>query len=778
MINDISARYEQAQKLMQGVLTNNVVKNDAVLPHWIDDSCCFWYIRETHEGKEFRIVDAKASTNTSAFDHQRLSEELTREIQSTIDHKNLPISSVTITLSPLRVCFKALCKHWLFEGNTILRENVPLKKTEGLLSPDKKNVIFLKEHNLWVRDELTGKEKALTHDGAEDYSYSTAANPNAFLADAVHALWSPDSKHILTYQLDTREVTTRPVVQYAPEDGEKTARLKQVKLAYPGDEHVESYRLLSIDVDTGQQRAAEYEPLPLWGIGQGFFEEEKLGWWSHNSRHAFFVHVARGANIVRVVEFDTHTGNTRVLIEETSDTFVKISHDLSERPVFLALPASNEVIWFSERNGWGHLYLYDLSTGEIKQPITEGRWLVWNILHYDPIHREILVQTAARDASVNPYYRDICKINIDSGELTSLVTGNYDYNVYQPLSFLVKVRMLLGLDSGDVNGISPCGRYLVTTRSRVDTAPVSMLIDRHGKELLLLETADVSGLPEDWHWPEPVKLKGADDQTDIYGVMYRPPGFSPDEHYPVLDYSCGMRSHTFIPHGSFANGPLFEFPYMTGAALAALGFVVIAIEGRGTPRRDKTFQDHNYGDVASTSDFNDRIAGIRQLAKQYPYMDLSRVGLTGLDNLASPVYGLLNHPDFYKVAVLHCFFEPRYAYAAPSEQYEGISINDPVLKNPTDAEKHIESLNGKLLLIQGMLDFATPSSTFWLVDALQKANKDFDMLCLPNVGHDVPSYALRRNWDYLVKNLQGVEPPKEFNLKTGLDFAMEALAEL
>ena len=770
---NILARYEQAQELMQGVMTNRIVTNDAVFPHWIGDSNCFWYRRETKKGHEFRLVDSQTTSNTPAFDHKALADALFQTTRQSIDHQNLPIKNVTITVSPLQVQFQAFEKSWLYESNNTHCVESEIAKTEGLCSPDGKMTAFVHEYNIWIRNERTGEERALTQDGKADLHYGSIhtpmANPSASAPCTVQAIWSPDSKYLLTHKLDTRQVVSRPIVQYTPCDGSLHPKLIQYKNAYPGDKHVETYQLVAIDISTNKTIPADYDPLPFFNMGEGFFTDENLGWWSPDSRRAYFIDVKRGAKSVSVIEFDTHTGGTRVLLEETSTTYVKLFHTLGQKPLFFPLPKNDELIWFSERTGYGHLYLYDLNTGELKHPITEGQWVVRDILHYQANEREILLQTSARDSNISPHYRDICRINIDTGVLTTLVSGNFEHVVYRPFSPHVMARQETGLDSTDVNGVSPNGEYVVTTRSRVDTAPVSVLINRKGKEILTLEVADVSGLPTNWNWPEPIEFKGADDQTNIYGIIFRPPGFSPDERYPVLDFSCSSRIVSLIPQGSFVNGPCFDYYYLLGSALAALGFIVVAMEARGTPNRTKAFQDYNYGDISSSCDFEDRITGLQQLASKYPYMDIERVGLTGGDGLSGPVYGLLNHPEFYKVAVLHCFFELRFSSAALCEQREGVSNDEGSMPNTRYAEDNVESLSGKLLLIQGMLDPGVPSSTFRLVDALQKANKDFDMLCLTNEGHSVPTYALRRNWDYLVKHLQGIEPPKEFQLTTGLD---------
>ena len=785
MKNDIQARYEQAQTLMQGMLSKELTLNDAVFPHWIDDSDCFWYLRDTKDGKEFRRVDAAKAENLSAFDHDALAKALSSASGQTVDARDLPITELTFILQPLQIQFSAFGKRWLFDSeNTTCNEIEVPPQIEGLCSPDGKKAVFVRDHNLWVRDRITGKENALTEDGSAEYYYGGAP-----LAADVQALWSPDSRHVLTHQLDLREVTTRHLVHHVPQDGTIRPQLTDYKMAYPGDKQVAGYRLISINIETGEVQAADYRRLPFYDIGVGFFTDEKLAWWADDNQRAFFVDVERGAKTVRVVELNTQTGATRVLIDETSETFVKLKHNLLESIVFVPLPDSEELIWFSERSGWAHLYLYDMQSGELKHRLTggessddsRGQWIVRNIIEVDKESREVILQTAGRDKNISPYYRDICRVNLDTGELSPWVEGNFEHFVYCPADRdrQVATRAAFGSDSGDVNGLSACGNYLVTTQSRVDTAPVSLLIDREGKTLLTLETTDVSNLPSDWQWPEPVTVKGADGETDLYGVIYRPPGFSADQSYPVLDYSCGHPGFTFVPQGSFFNGPCFDLPYLSGAAYAALGFVVVALEGRGTPYRSKAFHDESYGNMANANNFTDRISGLKQLAKKYAYMDVDRVGLVGCDGITGTVRGLLEHPDFYKVGIAMCLSDARFGYAAIAEQFDGLLAHQ---NSSADAayrygEDHVQALKGKLLLIQGMLDTdASTTGTFRLIDALQQANKDFDMILLPTEGHDMPTYALRRSWDYLVEHLLNTQPPSAFPLTTGLDLAIAEIS--
>lgn len=788
MTDDILARYKLAQDLVQGVLSKRLVLNDTIFPHWIGSSDCFWYARETREGKAYRLVDAKAACNNTAFDHQALADALERASGHAVDPRNLPLSIINITLSPRQVQFQAFDKHWIFESEKMSCEEIETTIVDGLCSPDGQKAAFVRNHNLWVRDLVCGEERALTGDGSANYPYATAAalfgSPST---PALQAVWSPDSQHLFSHQLDMRQVACRQIVRHIPQDSFIRPQLTKYKAAYPGDENIETYRLISINVESGKAQEANYGRLPLCRNGTGFFSEEKLGWWAKDSGRAFFVDMARGANAVRVVEFDTNTGATRILFEETSDTCVKLSHSIFECPLFLPLPGSDELIWFSERNGWGHLYLYNLNTGELKNSITGGKpsndsgkdsltnrtdkdWLVRDVLYFDTKKRELLVQTAAHDPNICPYYRDICRVNIDTGELTALVSTNYEHVVLSPDNFLVKVRNQLGIGNPDIRGVSPSGNYLITTRSRVDESPVSLLIDGEGKEVLVIESADPFGLPGDWQWPEPVTLKSADGLMDLYGVVYRPPGFSQDKRYPVLDFSSAHPAFSYVPHAAFINGPFCGEPYLLGAAYAALGFVVVAMEVPGMSYRHKAFRDQSYGCIASTNAFEDRIAGLRQLARQYPYMDLDRVGIIGCDGITGPVYGLLEYPDFYKVGVMVALEDARLGPVSMVEMFEA---TDRPPKTPY-AEALVASLQGKLLLIHGMLDSITPpEATFLLIDALQQENKDFDMLLLPNDGHEISSYALRRTWDYLVTHLQGVKPPKAFKLTTTWDLLLE-----
>ena len=619
----------------------------------------------------------------------------------------------------------------------------------GLVSPNGSRTAFSKDYNLWVRDYNSGNEHQWSEGGGQDCFFAGAGDSTVFSkGNMIDAVWSPDSRRILTVQSDYRGVNARPLVHYVNDNDSLRPTVESVKVAFSGDKVVEKYRLWILDAVTGASIEADYPAIPF--STYTFFDyltTKPMAWWSADSRCVYFLDIERGAKAVRLVEMDAKTGATRIIFEEVSDTFIKLSHStLNEIPLFEPIPGSEELIWFSERTGWGHLYLYDLNSGQLKHPITQGNWLVRQVIHFSAERRELLIQTAGRDESISPYYRDICKVNIDSGEMMTLVSGNYDFTAYLPECFNVSVYHRYGLMDKQTHCVSPNGEYLVTTRSRVDAIPETILIDHCGNEICVVETSDVSGLPENWVWPESLKLKANDGETDIYGVMYRPPGYSEDNKYPVIDFSCGIRNHSCVPHGSFINGFVFDLFYLWGAALAALGFIVVALEARGSPYRSKAFQDYKYGDPASDGEVLDRVAAINQLAQKYPYMDITRVGLSSGDNVGSAMYGMLKCADFYKVAVIHHYTDARFSIAPFGESYEGVPVDGSLNPNVCYAEDRVGDLKGKLLLIQGMLDINTPSATFRIVEALEKANKDFDMLCRPKLHHDVDTYSSRKNW--------------------------------
>ena len=768
MNHDINTCYENAKILVEGNLSKDLVLNDGVFAHWIGDHDIFWYQRDTAEGKEFRLVNARDATNKVAFNHGEFAILLERESGLAVDSRNLPIVIDEFSLSPLKIRFKAFNKSWIYDALAMssIKEAIPTSE-HSLVSPDGNKIVFVRDNNLWFRDLVNDKESPLTTDGTAIYPYATAANYSGQTStNAVQALWAPDSSRLVTHQLDLRSVRTRRALLPSRSGDGLDSELHEFKSSYPGDEGFEAYRLLVINFDSTPSVAVKHHKLPACRGGfWGYFSDEKFAWWSCSSSTAFFVDVERGAKTIRVLKLNADTGEVSEVLRESSDTFVRLSHSILESPLFMPLPDTNELVWFSEQDGWGHIYLYDLLSGELKYRITEGNFLVREILHFDAEQRELIIKTAGRDPAVSPYYQDVCKVNIDSCEIVPIVTGNFEHIVFSPSSLQTKVCTASGLEARGTNGISPSGDFVVVTRSRVDTLPESVLVGRDGNEVMLLEKAVIVGLPNRWQWPKPIKVKNDLDELDLYGAMFFPPEFSPERSYPVLDYCLTTPYASLMPQGSFVNDSHGGDTYLTAAAYAALGFVVVILDVPGTPYRSKGFQDKFYGSVRSANAFHYRIRAFCQLAQIYPFMDLSRAGIVGCDGVNGPALGLMEYPDFYKVGVNVAFDDPRYGLGSAVEMYQGTTSPEVPY-----TDKIVSNLKGRLLLIHGSRDLVVPQeTTLKLASTLQEANKDFDMILEPEGKHIVSSYALRRTWDYLVTHLLKMEPPESFIVTTAYD---------
>lgn len=787
----ILAKYRLAEKFEHESCVESMVLNAQIFPHWIDGSDCFWYIHKFRKqgmsppvvAKSFRLVDAQRRTNCEAFDHQLFANALSRASKNDVESINLPISQLVFDLETNQLEFSAFGKSWRYAWSSNTCEELEITPCNWLVSPDKEKALLIRDYNLWVRHLKTGEEYALTSDGQKHYAYAVQPervnmaidrSDKAWLdATNPEALWSPDSKKILTVHVDEREVPEFPTTCYVPSDGAIRPHLIQTKYALPEDQAMAKFELLAIDLETRKVCKADYSAILDTVILAGLFSGNRA-WWSDNGDKAFFLDVGRGQQQVKVIDFDTTTGATGLLFQELSDTYIDLSLEF-ERPAYLLpLPASNELIWFSERSGWAHLYLYDLNTGVCKNQITGGDWLVREILHIDINRRELIIQVAGRIKTRDPYYREICLVNIDTGNLEVIASGNYDHLVCTPTSINVVGAISFSQATTNCNGVSSDGQYIATSRSRIDDLPITILLDRAGNVVMEVERADISGLPGGWQWPEPVKLLADDQKTDIYGVVFRPTDFSPDKNYPVINWVHSNPFYAEVPKGAFHCNTLAGYAYMSASAYAELGFIVVIIDGRGTCYRSKAFHDESYGKIENSSHLDDQIAGLQQLAEKYPYIDLDRVGITNHGGSNAPVYGLLAYPDFYKVGVAYSIWDIR-LLTKESETYHGLSFNAATESTVESMARHLE---GKLLLMHGMLDpYFHVAGALQLADILVRNNKDFDLVLLPNGGHtwDSCRYGVRRSWDYFVKYLGNEDPPCEFRLSNYAEFAMDKM---
>lgn len=798
----MSDRYQRAATIMQGVHSKRLVRNTTIFPVWIENSDFFWYERDVKKTvdtsdadpnvslhkKEYRLVNAGTGDNCIAFDHIALATALAEAAGKDVDADNLPITKVSMSFNKKEsgqagvvdeLRFKALDQSWRYHSaDAVCTAIKEMAADNERLSPDGTKVVFRRDNNLWLRALDSGEERALTQDGEPDFIYAAPGAAWGFeheFDQRPQALWSPDSKQIFTVQRDTRQVKTLPIVHHVPRGDEVRPTIEHVKVAYPGDEHVETQRMITIDCETGNIQAADYEQIPTTRNSFGFFSSN-LGWWGSDSQTAYFVDLDSSYQRVRVVEFNSRTGATRILFEETSATHINLMLNSDERPTFIPLPDSDELLWFSERSGWAHLYLYSLETGELKNIVTQGNWVVRDIVHIDTASREVYLQTAGRSAGRDPYYRDLCRVHLDTGVMATLAEGDHEYWSVTQKNMNTFLANAFGRDVSAANSISPSGNFAVVTRSRADEAPASLIVNRDGKVVCEVEAADTTDLPNNWQWPEPVELLAADNVTNIYGLLFRPSDFSPERSYPIIAHLFANPEITWVSKGSFTNGAALGWPYLDAAALAELGFIVLQLDTRGTSCREKAFHDESYGWAESACNLDDWVAAIRQVAQRYSYIDLNRVGITS-HTAGGPggIQGLLQHPDFFSVGVNGLCHDSRLMSRSMwGDIYEGTRK---AARQEQYPEELAGNLKGKLLMMHGMLDASCPpASMLRIVEALQQANKNFEMLLLPNVGHEMPGYMVRRAWDHFVRYLLEDEPPKEFKLTTGFDLLVQGLS--
>ena len=778
--DNMVASYQRAAFYQQQIKQQTIALNTTVYPHWIKGTQAFWYVKQYLNsdeeqpfiGSEYRRVDAPSSNNTAAFNRERLAQSLSEAASKPVDKHRLPITDLTLMADPQQVEFSAFGQRWHYNEASQHCLKLEQYPADWSVSPDGRKAVFVRDYNLWLKDLTNGEERALTEDGEIFNEYATAQPMSVYglqgESQSLEALWSADSQRIFTLRVDIRDVATgAPLVRHVPEDGSLRPRLESTerRVALPGDEQFEAFEFLAINVTSGNTVAADYRPCPVcYPPYVGYLTSER-GWWG-DSRYAYFIDQVIGGKAVHLVQFDTTTGATRKLITEQTETGVTLIPVTQMCTMVIPLVDSNELIWFSERSGHAHLYLYELDSGRLKQAITgiEGQggddWQVRNVLHFDTARRELWIQTAGRVAGRNPYYCDICRVDIDSGELITVATSDHEYIVCDRRS-RVSFRELQCPSDPQMRalGVSPDGEYIITTRSRVDTVPETLLFDRKGNPCSWTETADVSALPAHWVWPEPVMLKSAEGDVDIYGVVFRPSNFDPDKRYPVLDCSYGYTA----PAGAFNSNNYAAKMYMEGQSYAELGFIVVMINNRGNEGlRGRTFND--YQDPLLPIDPQllvkyhkaDCVAGIKQLAKRYPYMDSKRVGVVEFVTIPTALAGMFVHPEFYQVGVsVNPLADYRLAGAtgrAPGEwpQLESLAAR----------------YKGRLLMVAGMMDWAWPvSMTLRIAEALQKQGKRFDMLLLPNLAHSGSPYVTQRTWDHLVEHLQGVRPPVDLSLE-------------
>ena len=724
------AAYARADSLAES--TRNKVFKSRVRPEWLSGGRRFWYRNELpDEGREYILVDAEKGERKPAFDHGRLAEEVQKAVGKPQQPGRLALERFTIA-NDGAACFAFEGKTYRFDASGELKE-APIPETppsqeadrdrgpgrrrpfnegtrqspRGADSPDGKFTVTVRNHNLVLRERAGGGETVLSFEGSDVDGYEG----NVF--------WSPDAKRFVALRRRKGSEHKVQMVESSPRD-QVQPKLFTHDYLKPGDQIAVSKPHL-FDVEARQEIPIEPDLAPNpWSVDDFL--------WSPDSSRLSFVYNQRGHQVMRLIAVDAKSGKASAIVDEQPETFFCYSSKLFER----RMEKTNELIWMSERDGWNHLYLVDMADGRVKNQITRGPWVVRGVDRVDEEKRQVWFRAGGIHADQDPYHVHFARVDFDGSGLVVLTAGDGSHEIEY----------------------SPDREFFLDTYSRVDLPPVvEVRRSRDGSLACELERADVSRLESSgWKPPERFVAKGRDGKTDIYGIICRPRDYDPSAKYPVIENIYAG------PHGAFV--PKRFAPFFPHQALAELGFIVVQIDGMGTNERSKAFHDVCWKNLLDAG-FPDRIAWMKAAAEKDKAMDLSRVGIYGGSaGGQNALAALLTHGDFYKVGAADCgCHDNRMDKIWWNEQWMGWPVG------PHYAEQSnvtlARNLTGHLLLTVGELDRnVDPASTMQVVDALIKADKDFELVVFPCADHGAGGgrYGDRRRRDFFVRHLLGVEP--------------------
>lgn len=759
-----STDYTKAERLLSWN-TRHLVVNDNIDPNWIDDNS-FWYRNHTSAGHQFKFVDIRDRNIALAFDHTKLVAQLNNAISDTsYIASQLPFENIRFENEEV-ISFKTDGqKYWEYNIQTnSLKEGAGLSSPSpgAVRSPDGKWEAYVSDYNLFIRNINTGEEIRLTEDGEKFYSYGLSyPSPSTIIDKKVRhpsLKWSPDSKYIVIQRVDERGVGHMHYISHIHQ------RPKHYSQPYPlpGDSIVPKPNIHLIDIAerSNKQIALTPEPNQL-SIGPESYYGEAAGQaWGSASQFVYVDWLTRGSKSVYLAKIEASTGNVTKLATDSSRTYVEMGQ--REPKSWYVTNDGQDVFWWSERDGWAHIYRYS-QEGVLKNQVTEGSWAVGSIKFIDEENERIYFSGRGRESGDNPYYAHLYSINYDGSDFRLLTPEFANHKV----------------------DFSPNGQFFVDTYSTISSPPKSVLrSSENGQIIMELEQADAQAL-KDIGWKQPVifSVKARDGITDLYGLIYFPPNYDPEKKYPVIDHIYPGPQFGGVGNWEFKGGGHKyadeQLTYIGGEpfALAQLGFIVFELDHMGTPHRSKAFHDTWYGNFIDNG-LPDHVKALKQLAARYQGIDLERVGIYGHSGGGfATTDALLRYPDTFHVGVAGAGNHDNRSYNIYwAEKYQGIlEENEQTGKDNfyNSANKnYAKNLKGELLLFHGdMDDNVHPAMTIQLVDELIKANKDFDLIIAPERRHSLHEpYFIRQHWDFFVEHLLNNKPPDEFEITIPSDY--------
>ncbi len=722
--------YNRAYELREKYNSKHVFYSN-VNPQWIDGTNLFWYVRNTPEGNEYVKVDAGKQKRTALFDQQKLSAALESSTGKDIDPMQLPIQRCHVTPGADTLRFVYEGKRWCFDirRNRLTDEGqlpapgrqrhwMEVDDEKGgapVTSPDGKYVAFIKNDNIYVREVATGKETQLSQDGTPGNYYSS------------YIQWSPDSKLVAAFRIRPAQKRYVYYVESSPAD-QLQPKLHKQEYAKPGDEL--AFKVPCIYGVENSKRL-----IPSTDLFSHQYEIYALQW-NSDSKGITFEYNERGHKVYRVLEVSAEDGSVRPLIEEKEEKYVNYPRIFRH---FLA--DGKRIIWSSERDNYNHLYMYDRATARPTHQITRGEWYVREVQYVDEENQQIYFSANGMNKDEDPYLIHYYRIGFDGKGLTALTPEEGMHKAWYSSDY----------------------KYLVDVYSKVDQAPVAVVRSAaDGKIVMPLEKADIAQLTANgWKAPEVFTAKGRDGKTDMWGIIYRPSNFDPAKKYPVIEYIYSGPGDQYVPK-TFSS---YNW-WMT--SLAELGFIVVQVDGMTTSFRSKEFEEVCYKNLKDAG-LPDHIAWIKAAAQKYPYMDINRVGIFGCSaGGQESTTAVLLHPEFYKAAYSACgCHDNRMDKIWWNELWMGYPVDDSYKECSNVENAHL--LQRPLMLVVGeMDDNVDPASTMQVVNALIKANKDFELVVIPGAHHTMgEDFGEHKRYDFFVRNLMGVNPPAWSEVNTG-----------
>ena len=737
-----AADYQRAQALRQTYESAAVFVPDT--PTWVGTTHRFYYRRSLANGFEFVMVDADTQQKQPAFDHNRLADALSRATGRAYSGTRLPFNSFNFNDALSAIDMNIDGARWTctlaeYSCRTPdvpppgeirrgisgpVRGDIALAAPRPKMSPDGKWMAFIDNYNVAIRPFGGDKRTTLSTDGSEGNYY-----------DAASMAWSPDSSKLVAYRIRPGYRRLIHYVSSSPEDQLQPEHWAS-QYAKPGD-LLDLEQPVLFDLRSQKQTAIDSRLFP------NPYDMSDLVW-RKDGRAFTFEYNQRGHQVYRVIEVDAQTGAAHALISEEPKTFFYYNRSAATlqagKRYRYDLADGKEIVWMSERDGWNHLYLVDGATGAVKNQITKGAWPVRHVVKVDEEKRQLWFSAGGMNAGEDPYFQHYYRINLDGTGLTPLTSPRANHTV----EF-----------SSDM-------KFMLDHYSRPDLPSVLELYGAEGDRFsrrLEVEKSDITALLKTgWKAPEVFVAKGRDGVTDIWGLVWKPTRFDPSKKYPVIEYIYAG------PHGT--HTPKTFSAYSGMQAQAELGFIVVQMDGMGTSNRSKAFHDVAWQNIKDAG-FPDRILWHQAFAAKNPWYDITRVGIYGTsaggqESLAA----LLFHPEFYKAAASSAgCHDNRMDKIWWNEQWMGWPIGPQYSASSNVDNAHL--LQGKLLLMVGELDTnVDPSSTLQVVNALIKANKNFDLLIYPGEDHNAgrggqyADYGERKRFDFFVRNLLGQNPPE------------------